>query len=193
VKKCPIKTDFEQFICQDNATKTIDSYSNGADKKTASWIYVSTGQCMYHVESSEGSIYFIIPREKFILLTFCSLVAYRCVATGAINALLLNQSSTTPDIPTKYVDVSAVGGWFNQYISDIMTLQGYVFGFGLGVAVGVSLLYLYVLRIPGLMFSVVWTAVFSILIVLVVGTILLSELVSTWEEGKKNVTNVLNY
>ena len=66
-----------------------------------------------------------------------------------------------------------------------MTLQGYVFGFGLGVAVGVSFLYLYVLRIPGLMFTVVWTAVFSILIVLVIGTILLSELVSTWEEGKK--------
>jgi Plasma-membrane choline transporter len=60
------------------------------------------------------------------------------------------------------------------------------------VSVGVSFLYLYVLRIPGLMFTVVWTAVLSILAVLVAACLLLWQLALSWEQGGvKSDTEVL--
>jgi choline transporter-like protein 2/4/5 len=62
-----------------------------------------------------------------------------------------------------------------------MVLKGYIFGFGLGVSVAVSFFYLYFLRIPGLLFTIIWSIVLSIEALLAVGTILLDQLVRKWQ------------
>ena len=82
--------------------------------------------------------------------------------------------------------------WYNNFISDIWTLRGYVFGFGLGVSLGVAFLYLLFLRIPLVLFATVWSMILSIEALLIVSTILLWKLAKDWEdEGIKTDNEIL--
>lgn len=70
--------------------------------------------------------------------------------------------------------------WTVAFFSDLYSLRGYVFGFGLGVALFFSFGYLYFLRIPGVLFIIIWTLLLSILVLLLVGSILLWQLSVKW-------------
>lgn len=86
------------------------------------------------------------------------------------------------DAKFKYATDSSAKGqsWFNEFISDFLSLRGYIFGFGIGVTVGVAFLYLYLLRLPGFLFTVLWGMIGGIFFVLVVGSWLLWSLANTW-------------
>jgi hypothetical protein len=167
VESCPRTTNFNIFYCKDNETEYLDTLNNPVIETAKSWEFVSTGNCMYSVETEE--------------------MAYRCMFSGSsaelATAFASSSGASGANATSTYNSVSKIGGWFTKYVGDIMTLRGYVFGFGLGVSVGVGFLYLYFLRIPGLMFTVIWTAVLSIQAVLVIGTSVLNELAVSWEEG----------
>ena len=157
VSSCPSVTDFDQFICQEDVV--IDDDGD----------YVTNtlnGKCMYHVESTAA--------------------AYRCVPKGTGDALAAAATDDAQDngLPMNYGDTDTSGEWFNQFLADLYTMQGYIFGFGLGVAVLVSFLYLYFLRIPGLMFLIIWGAVLSILFVLFASTLMLYFLAESWKDGE---------
>ena len=94
---------------------------------------------------------------------------------GAQNA---SGGSFTSDI--QYEAASSGKGWFNNFLSDVLTLQGYIFGFGIGFSTGVAFLYLYFLRIPGLLFFFIWSAVLGILVFMLVGSALLLSLADSW-------------
>lgn len=71
--------------------------------------------------------------------------------------------------------------WFTDFIGDIYSLLGYVFGFGIGVTVGVALLYLFLLQTRGLLFLVLWTAILGVLVFLLLGSFLLWSLANRWD------------
>jgi hypothetical protein len=165
-----------EFFCYDDQQAVLASTSNVLARNALAWGYVAAGECMYAVQSEN--------------------VAYRCIFSGSATELAATvnagKSSNGTSVTLAYNTAKNVGGWFTQYIGDIMTLRGYVFGFGLGVSVGISFLYLYFLRIPGLMFTVIWSVVLSIQVVLVIGTSVLNQLAISWEDaGVRTQTEIL--
>lgn len=65
------------------------------------------------------------------------------------------------------VQQSDLSTYFSQFIADIITARGYVFGFGFGIAILVAFLYIGLLQIPGLVAILVWTCVALVLVGLI--------------------------
>ena len=73
--------------------------------------------------------------------------------------------------------------YFTEIMADVYSMKEYIFIFGLGVGFLLSLAYLYFLRIPGLMFLIIWGVVLSFLVVLLIGTILICPYLVDFEGG----------
>ena len=73
--------------------------------------------------------------------------------------------------------------YFTEIMADVYSMKEYIFSFGLGVGFLLSLAYLYFLRIPGLMFLIIWGVVLSFLVVLLIGTILICPYLVDFEGG----------
>jgi choline transporter-like protein 2/4/5 len=87
------------------------------------------------------------------------------------------------DLPNYAVYSTTQNGnasWFNDFLGDLYNLRAYIFGFGLAVALGCAFLYMHVLRIPFLLFTIIWSSILGLLAIVVVGTILLHELATKW-------------
>jgi hypothetical protein len=113
---------------------------------------------------------------------------YRClpdvdVATVASSALTNATNagvSVASDFFT-YRTLSTKGsGWFNKFLADFLELRGYIFGFGIGITVALAFGYLFLLRIPGLLFTFLWGIILGIFILLLVGSWLLWSLANSW-------------
>ncbi len=109
----------------------------------------------------------------------------RCVAsTSSSTATAAAQSAASSNGITLSDDITYSSllddSWFSNFLSDVYNNLGLVFGFGIGVATAVSFAYLYVMRIPGLLFTVIWGIILCIQVLLVVGSFLLWDLASTW-------------
>lgn len=82
--------------------------------------------------------------------------------------------------------------WFNNLLADIYDNRTVVFGIGLGFANVVAFLYLYVLRIPGFLYTTIWGIILSIQFVLLVGGALLYTKASDWDaDGTHSDSEVL--
>ena len=90
-------------------------------------------------------------------------------------------------IPNKYSD-SQSGTWATGFFADMFSLRGYIFGFGIGIALFLSFLYLYFLRVPGVLFTMIWTILIGIFVILLVGSIMLFTLAQQWanNDDRKN-------
>lgn len=156
VKNCPSKDNYEQFICHYDLQSSVNSnYLLGYN-------YVLQFKCMYYVQS----------------------YAYlnRCYPLGNVNQILTQATAANSTLSkSSPYSVSSGEGWFNKFITDLLYLRGYIFGIGIGGAVLFSFVYLYLLRIPGMLFIVVWSIIFSIMASLVTGAWLLWGLANTWK------------
>lgn len=71
---------------------------------------------------------------------------------------------------------------WDKFQADMYTASGVIFGFGLGVTALLGFLYLYMLRIPGCLFMLVWGIIATIeAMVLFPGLILLVDVYPTWK------------
>jgi hypothetical protein len=91
-------------------------------------------------------------------------------------------SNQTLSSSSSYSTANNGMSWFNTFVANVCYLRGYIFGFGIGIATVLSFLYLYVIRIPGLLFSVIWGMIISIMIFLFVGSWLLWSLANSWAD-----------
>lgn len=153
VSSCPKVTDTNQFICRYDLQSSADSSLETAYK------LVVEEQCMYEVKTKE--------------------FVNRCVPNtdvlGALDQAQATANSTGVSLGTSYTydSVRQSGGWFSDFLADLWSLRGYVFGFGIGVAVFLAFVYLLVLRIPGFLFFTIWSIVLSVLVALLALSILL--------------------
>lgn len=157
VSECPTEPDYENFFCRydvqaDADASIIDGYE-----------LVTEYKCMYKIKTVD-----YINRCLPDMDTAMALENAQNASGGSFTAAIMYNSADDNK------------EWFNNFLSDVLTLQGYIFGFGIGFSTGVAFLYLYFLRIPGLLFFFIWTAILSIQILLLVGSILLLTLSDTW-------------
>lgn len=168
VNNCPGDTDYAKFVCYDEVQ---DSANN--DTATA-WEMVSEGKCMYHVKTKSYLNRCIWVQDKS--LPSENLTA---VAGDYVDASL---------IPTSYVDPDS-GNVVTRFFADVMELQEYIFGLGIGLTLFLAFLYLYFLRIPGVLFTMIWTLLIGILVLLFVGSVMLWSLAAKWEDNDDRTKN----
>jgi Plasma-membrane choline transporter len=94
----------------------------------------------------------------------------RCYTTKAAERRLAElvepEAITTGNgtIPTTAVDKNVVQDTFDfttRLFADVYLARKYVFGFGFGLSMGVSIVYLFLMRLPGLLTAVVWASILS--------------------------------
>jgi hypothetical protein len=101
------------------------------------------------------------------------------LASQIANDALNNNFTYSGD--TKYSRIT--GNFITNFFSDLYTLRGIIFGFGLGVATIIGFVYCYFLRLPGILVIMIWGAVLSVQILLIVSAYLLYDLASTWDHN----------
>lgn len=109
-------------------------------------------------------------------------------AATAYRASTSNSSSTAG--PT-YSNVASATSWVGLFLSDILTLRQIIFPLGIGLSTVLSFGYLYFLRIPGLLFLIIWFILLAIQLVLIIGSILLYTLSEKWRADGKAHYEVL--
>ena len=95
---------------------------------------------------------------------------------------------TKISIPSEYAD-SSDDNAFTRFFADVFALQGYIFGFGIGLSLFLAFLYLYFLRIPGVLFTMIWGLLIGILVLLFVGSVMLWQLSVSWEDEGDRTKN----
>lgn len=89
---------------------------------------------------------------------------YLCDSTSYLNRCFISSQALTVienDVGEELSGFDVVGegtDFLSQLFSDLFAARDYVLGFGFGVSVFASFLYSYMLRIPGLLFSIVWSS-----------------------------------
>ena len=112
-------------------------------------------------------------------------VLNRCLPDMSISAAAQSyqkssNSTSTSTSSTSYSSVASAASWVGLFLSDILTLRNLIFPVGIGMATLLSFGYLYFLRIPGLLFFLIWTIMGGILVLLLIGSILLLNLSKKW-------------
>lgn len=176
VSSCPSEDNYYSFICRTDAQET-DANSNVVN----GYSYVSSYDCMFEVASSN--------------------VLGRCVIDGTVSAAIAgatavaqNNSATVPPF-TSYPESSGAGlndGFVTRFLGDVFRYSGYIFGFGLGISTVVAFVYLYFLRLPGILTVLIWGIVLGIEVLLVAGAFSLWSLANTWKDDGEHTSTEAN-
>lgn len=163
VQDCPDETDFEQFYCTDTATAVRTPGSSTL------WDGVVDGKCMYFVKSDK--------------------IMNRCVAdfstvdeTELVTAIGgdLDAADTATVVSFTGIEAGGDGDFISLLMGDVFTNSGVIFGFGIGVAVVIAFIYVTLLRLPGLLDTLIWGVVFIIFGCLMIGAYMLWDLSVQW-------------
>jgi len=142
------------------------------DGSIGSYNTVASNECMYYVESKN--------------------MLNRCISSADV-ALLATTAQASANSNTK---LPAYGSdtsddWFSQTLGDLYDNSAVIFGVGLGAANAVAFLYLYILRIPGVLFMAIWGILLTVLIALLAGGFLILEKSKAWKgDGVHTDTDV---
>lgn len=169
VKECPSAAVYGSFICKDNfdpPSTELVGYQN-----------VYSRNCMFHITTT-SVVNRCIPsgdlaKEAEDANTYATILATNA-NDNDLNAALTATPLTIPG-------VNSGDNWFSNMLSDIYDNRAVVFGVGLGLANVVAFLYLYILRIPGVLFFAIWGILLTIQLVLVVGAGLVYMKYQSWE------------
>jgi hypothetical protein len=158
VSSCPGATDNTKFICKDSIDVT--SVATGFTQTMA-------GDCMWEMASSG--------------------VLNRCYIDGSFDVILAEAETvasangvTLTGVGSPSESGTSGSGFVTDFLGDVYGFSGYIFGFGIGVATVVAFIYLYFLRIPGLLTIIIWTMILSIAVFLIAGAFMLYSLSDTW-------------
>lgn len=155
VSECPDTYTYTEFICMYDLQSAVDADSSYA----LGWAYVAAQTCMYKVTTED--------------------VLNNCVytppsSTPSAGSTPANVIATSYEMP----DTSVL----SDFMKDVQNNLGAVFGFGLGVSVFVGFVFLAMLRIPGLLFIIIWTIMLSIFGLLAGGGALFYQNYTKWNE-----------
>mmetsp|Transcript_5580 Transcript_5580/g.8197 ORF Transcript_5580/g.8197 Transcript_5580/m.8197 type:complete len:658 (-) Transcript_5580:1234-3207(-) len=80
----------------------------------------------------------------------------RCFISSDAYTVIEDAVEDTKDSITDLGAAEDVTSFISELYSDLYSAQNYILGFGFGVSVLASFLYTYLLRIPGLLFTLIW-------------------------------------
>lgn len=136
-------------------TETAISNYICQDGITGTYARVLSNQCMYEVS--------------------CKVLLNRCISTADVQAASQLAATAASDsrlnLPSYGSDED--DNWFNSVLSDLYDNLGVIFGIGLGLSNVVASLYLFVLRIPGVLFLAIWGILLTVQCALIAGGVLL--------------------
>lgn len=161
---CPTTTDFFSFICTDDVQQQANS------------------QVYY------GIFYFISRKCMFKLKSI--MLLNRCVPQATPQEIIdeATKAATLAGLPlpssaTAFAKAAGDDGftYFNSLMSDLMTLRYAIAAFGIGVAAFIGFLYLYLLRIPGILLILIWGVLLSVMGVFIALAVLMYFMSKSWE------------
>jgi hypothetical protein len=163
IKTCPSEINTKKFICVDGVT--YSSVKNGYQN-------VLKYQCMYEMETKS--------------------MLNRCVSSGdtsgaaekATKEALESGGNGNAGVTLGVINYGTDQGdnWFSDMLADIYDNSAVIFGIGLGLSNVIALAYLYILRIPGVLFTAIWGILLSIQFALVVGGAVLYMKYTEWSD-----------
>ena len=163
VTECPKEANYYAFVCRyelqsDADASLVDAYN-----------YVPARQCMYKI-STRKFINRCLPNEDVFQ-------AFQDAQDAASSV-----NVTLPSYAQYGTSQNANASWFNDFLGDLYNLRAYIFGFGLAVALGMSFVYLHLLRLPLLLFAIIWATILGLLAIFVAATVLLWNLADNWSK-----------
>ncbi len=171
LENCPQESDYTAFICRYDLQDSVDSESLATQ-----FTYVNDYQCMYQIKTRR-------------LVNRCfpdmdTLIAFNDAAETAAGVGVTLDSFAVYST-AKY----AQNNWLSDFFGDLFEARSYIFGFGLGFSVLVAFIYLYLLRIPYLLFTIIWSIILSVQVMMIVGSFLLWSLANTWRDDDIHTKN----
>ena len=118
---------------------------------------------------------------------------FRCYVTSdaeeRLQVLTGNKANTTTGNETSSSDSQQVGAandlysFWNKLYSDLYLARWYIFGFGCGVSLLISLLYIFLMRLPFLLTTVVWTSIFTTILMFILGGYYAWSQATIWDDA----------
>lgn len=112
----------------------------------------------------------------------------RCYTTTAAERQLaelvepeLDANATDTHIADKDI-VQDAFDFTNKLFADVYLARKYVFGFGFGLSMAVSMVYIFLMRLPGLLTAVVWASILSTISMCMIGGYYAWTKASEWRE-----------
>ena len=173
VASCPAATDYTKFVCKYDLQSKVD----GDKTKLLGFYYLARSQCMYFVKST-------------LALNRCvPAVDTGVVAKAFIQQLNLTGINATAASRAVYPSGPASTNYVSNFWEDVLVLIQVIAPLGLGLATVLSFGYLYFLRIPGLLFVLVWTILITIEVVFILLSVLLFVLSTQWAKDGLHTHN----
>lgn len=166
VEKCPSKSDYEAFICYDEVVQELNDIDDDTAYQVEAWAEVVKTRCMYQAKTKS--------------------VLHRCVYNDIDANVTAAAAEFLEGNSVAQYSSGKAQSWITGFFADLYSLRAYIFGFGIGVAVFLSFVYLYFLRIPGVLFTIIWTILIGVLLCLGIGAILLYNLSVKWDDNENH-------
>mmetsp|Transcript_3147 Transcript_3147/g.4913 ORF Transcript_3147/g.4913 Transcript_3147/m.4913 type:complete len:688 (+) Transcript_3147:32-2095(+) len=163
VSACPTEANYYAFVCRYDLQSDADASLYDA------YSYVPALQCMYEIKTRTFINRCLPDMSTSLGLSDAS------TAAASVNVSLPSwaEYATSSDGNTT---------WFNDFLTDLYSLRGYIFGFGIGVSLGMAFIYLMLLRIPFLLFTIIWGGILTLFVVMIAATALLWRLGDRWDK-----------
>ncbi|CAM9403227.1 unnamed protein product [Chrysoparadoxa australica] len=190
VDSCPAEDDATKFYCLDDATIRGEVYlPDGTFDTVKGWQYVSSGECLH----------FMASREMFNHCVFNAVIdaansAAQGDLTAEINAQLGDNAAeaNVTEVPSTFTNPKSV---VDDMFADLQTSGGYILAFGIGLAALLGFLYLFFLRIPGVLCGLIWGLAFGIWFVFVAAGVFMMQNSQKWAdepEPRSRTTGEIN-
>ena len=178
VKKCPRSTNLEKFICRYSEGEILEAISDDETRIDQGYEYVQKEKCSVQVKTVD------------------TVTPHYCVAKGAFKyeeeltkkSYSFVSSSTKGLNGTDYDD-NDKEEWYEKVYGDIFTTWPFIIGVGIGGAILVGFLYTMLLRIPGLLALIVWSLLFGIFLVFILGGFFCYSTSKKWNNENKPRTH----
>lgn len=149
---CPTSISLKNFNCKDGYQEIANA------SPLLGLAYTSTDDC-----------FFFIPTNPIL---------YRCVP----DLQAIAKSGVTLPTAVPVADSMDSGtNYLTTFVGNVWTLRVWIFSFGLGASALIGFAYLYFLRIPGLLFIIIWSMLLSVLALLLALAVLLLLLKYKWD------------
>mmetsp|Transcript_3507 Transcript_3507/g.12781 ORF Transcript_3507/g.12781 Transcript_3507/m.12781 type:complete len:678 (-) Transcript_3507:65-2098(-) len=152
IKKCPKKSDLEQFYCTYNVQKEIDAETRDLERIALGYSEVKKGECQIYYKTKDVLNYCI---SKDALDYSAELAASEFV-----------DDKTVGNSTDSGYDDGAKQEWYEKVYGDIFLSWPYIVGFGVGGALIVGFVYTFLLRIPGVLALIIWGLLAAIFVLL---------------------------
>jgi Plasma-membrane choline transporter len=108
---------------------------------------------------------------------------FRCYLTSdAEEQLMMLTGANTTETENSGGFIDDVYSFWNKLFADLYLARNYIFGFGCGVSLIVSLIYIFLMRLPVLLTTVVWTSIVVTILMFVLGGYYAWSQASAWAD-----------